>query len=269
MAPDETVVLRCATYNLLHGINVKGGQIDLNAAADAIAALDVDVVALQEVDRDQPRSGRADQIGELAQRLGWHGEFAAALHGSPDHSWVRAGDDASPAADGTAAYGVGLLSRWPLRRMARVSLPGGGDGARTPGATPSRPGWDYEPRVALAATVTVHGIDVRVLSTHLSYLPWRAIAQLRAAGRALTSGLPTVLLGDLNLPAWTVRGALPGWRHAGGTATYPAWRPRFQFDQVLVRGPVVVTGNRVAGTSSSDHLPLICMLELTDSYHLH
>lgn len=257
-----TVALRCATFNLLHGLNLANGRVELSAAADAIAALDVDLVALQEVDRSQPRSGRTDQVGELARRLGWHGVFGAALNGSPDRSWVTADPASGGETDGRPAYGVGLLSRWPLRRAVRIRLPGGGDGARKPGATPGRPGWDYEPRVALAATLTVDGIDVRVVSTHLSYLPWRGLAQLRAAAGAVDRGLPSVLLGDLNLAAWAVRLTLPGWRHVGGAATYPTWRPRLQLDHILVRGAIRVRGTAVAERSCSDHLPIVCHLQL-------
>lgn len=265
MATEEPVLVRCATYNLLHGIDMATGRIDLDAAARAIEALAVDVVALQEVDREQSRSGRVDQIEELAARLGWHGRFAAALRGSPDRAW-----SSSPADDAHGpAYGVGLLSRWPFARSTRLALPGGGDGARRPGATPGRPGWDHEPRVALAASITVDGIEVRFVSTHLSYLPWRAIAQLRAATSSLDAEQPTVLLGDLNLPAWVVRALLRRWDHAGGSPTYPAWRPRVQVDQALVHGGVVVREATVASASSSDHLPLICLLELPASRGLH
>lgn len=233
--------------------------------AEAIGALDADLVALQEVDRRLERTGGVDQVAWLAERLGLHGLFAPALLGDPGTRWteLRGPDPGGP------AYGVGLLSRTPLNDPQRLALPGGGDGSRRPGATPQNPGWDNEPRVALAATVDVGGTAVRVATAHLSYLPWRGLAQLRAAasGIAARPG-PAALLGDLNLPALPVRLMLVdadhdgGWTHAGGAPTYPAWRPRLQVDQLLVRGGLTVRDITVAPQATSDHLPLVATVAL-------
>lgn len=254
--------LRVASYNLLHGLDLRTGRVDLAAAARAVAGLEPDVVAVQEVDRGLGRSGGRDQIADLAAALGWHGLFAPALAGDPGVAW-RALPGADPGGPG---YGVGLLSATPLLRPARVALPGGGDGTRSATATPQRPGWDREPRVAIAADVAWPGPAVRIVCTHLSYLPWRALRQLRVAARAGTDGRasgegPAVLVGDLNLPVWSVRVALgPGWRHAGGGATYPAWRPRTQPDQLLVTGRLAVRPADVGARGPSDHLPLVATL---------
>ncbi|CAN5314919.1 endonuclease/exonuclease/phosphatase family protein [soil metagenome] len=253
--------LRVATYNLLHGLDLRTGRVDLGAAARAVAASGADVVAVQEVDRGLDRSGGRDQVADLAGALGWHGLFAPALSGDPGVAWRTV-----PGADpGGPGYGVGLLSATPLLRPARVALPGGGDGRRAATATPQRPGWDHEPRVAVAADVVCEGAPVRVVCTHLSYLPWRGLRQLRVAARAgdragpaAWAGDRAVLVGDLNLPVWSVRLALgPAWRHAGGEPTYPAWRPRTQPDQLLVTGRLAVQRARVGARGPSDHLPLV------------
>ena len=70
--------MRVATWNLLHGIDVRTRRVDIGVVADGIAALDADVVAVQEVDRELIRSGGIDQVGALADKLGWHGVFAPA-----------------------------------------------------------------------------------------------------------------------------------------------------------------------------------------------
>jgi endonuclease/exonuclease/phosphatase family metal-dependent hydrolase len=95
------VTIRLATYNLLHGMTVLGGVAEpvRDAAgkvvgpplvADdiplrhAVAALDADVIGLQEVDVDQPRSGHSHQVRAVAEALGaphWH--FAASVAGTP------------------------------------------------------------------------------------------------------------------------------------------------------------------------------------------
>jgi endonuclease/exonuclease/phosphatase family metal-dependent hydrolase len=81
--------LRVATYNLLHGLDVRSGRDDLDGAAEAIAGLDADVVAVQEVDRGLTRSGECDQIAELAARLDRTGIFVPALLGDPTARWAR------------------------------------------------------------------------------------------------------------------------------------------------------------------------------------
>ncbi|MGH8905436.1 MAG: endonuclease/exonuclease/phosphatase family protein [Egibacteraceae bacterium] len=251
--------MRIATYNMLHGIDLRTGKVDLDAVCDAITALDADLVAVQEVDRGLERTGRLDQVDRLAHLLGWHGAFAPALLGDPDTRWTAC----PPGETDGPAYGVGLLCRTPLEDVRRLALPGGGDGERRPGASPQNPGWDHEPRVALGASVHVDGTAARVTTMHLSYLPWRSVAQLRAAvAFAAEGGGPAALIGDVNLPAWGARLALAGtaWTHAGGGPTYPAWEPRMQTDQLLVTGGLTATDVRVGPRATSDHLPLLATL---------
>lgn len=250
-------MLTVATYNLLHGLHIaERGRLDLAAAADTIASLGADIVAVQEVDRELERTGKVDQVAWIAQRLGWYGTFAPALIGSPETAW-RAITRADPGGPG---YGVGVLSRLPLQRPERLSLPGGGDGQRRTSATLRNPGWDREPRVALRVEVDLGDGALAFTTTHLSYLPWRGVVQLRrAAAWAADGARPAVLIGDFNLPARPVRALVPGWQHAEAPPTYPAWQPRVQIDQLLVRG-LQVKALRVHPDTTSDHLPLIADL---------
>ena len=144
--------MRIATFNLLHGLDVRSKRVDLDAAAEAIDKLDADVVAVQEVDRGLDRSGELDQVAELAARLDRTGVFAPALLGDPTLRWIRGpGADPDP---GGPAYGIGLLSRLPLTAVAISALPGGGPGAARPRKPDSkRPPILYrdgEPRAALS-----------------------------------------------------------------------------------------------------------------------
>jgi endonuclease/exonuclease/phosphatase family metal-dependent hydrolase len=246
-----TARLTVATWNLLHGLDVRTGRIDLGRVAADIEALDVDVVALQEVDRGLRRTGRVDQVEELARRLGWHGTFAAALLGDPQRGWTP-GPGAGPDPGGPA-YGVGLLSRTPMAGVERCALPGGGHGERRPDQVGSvLPGWDREPRAVLRACVG----GVVVATTHLSFQVWRSVRQLRVALGFAGPG-PAVLLGDLNLPFPVLRVALAGtgWSASGAGKTYPSWRPNMQLDHVLQRG--AETGEvQVGPRGPSDHLPV-------------
>lgn len=257
MLAEDSVSLRVVSLNLLHGLDVATGEVDTERAAGAAARLEPDVVALQEVDRCQPRSNEVDQMAVVGAAVGGHARFAAALAGDPDRSWEPAhgGEVDGP------AYGVGLVSRWPIRRAQPVELPGGGAGSRSTPPSPQRPGYDREPRVALRVELDVAGRRLPVTVTHLSYLPWRGARQLRAAVASAADD-PAVLVGDLNLPVWAVRGLTRGWRHAGGERTYPAWRPRAQPDQLLLRGPVTAANARAGPPGPGDHLPLIVDLRL-------
>jgi endonuclease/exonuclease/phosphatase family metal-dependent hydrolase len=281
--PGSLPAVRIASCNLLHGIDIRSlsrGQtdigpqhIDLEAVAVWIESLDADVVALQEVDAFQERSGHVDQVAWLADRLGYEGVFGPALMGSPDAAWEDLPDDGLPA--GAPGYGVGLLSRIGLRDVVRTRLPYGGPGSRVPGASPTNPGMDNEPRAALSATVEG---EVRVTTTHLSYMFWRAIPQLGRALEAAAAGHEGrgVFVGDINLPMWGGWLALHakglhrgwpvpatrsnGWRYHPGAATYPSWNPRIQLDQVFLRHIRQQPAIRVGERGPSDHLPLVIQL---------
>jgi endonuclease/exonuclease/phosphatase family metal-dependent hydrolase len=254
-------LLRVATANVLHGVVLSSGSVDLDAHARALAALEADVIAVQEVDRGLSRSGAVDQVAALADRLGCHGVFAPALFGDPDEAWRASGAEDL----GGPAYGLGLLSRHPLGDVARLVLPGGGDGRRgtarqAPTRRPPSPGWDREPRVALSAAIRVGGVRIRVATTHLSYLPWRGMRQLARMLRDMRGeGGFEVIAGDLNLPVLLVRAVAGRWTHAGGTPTYPSWRPRVQPDQLLA-GPALAVERVVVGAGPGDHLPLVASL---------
>lgn len=254
--------MRVASWNLLHGLDVRTGCIDLGAVAAGIDALDVEVVAVQEVDREQRRTGRVDQVAELAKRLGWHGVFAPALLGDPARRWGP-GPGAGPDPGGPA-YGIGLLSRHPLLEVERRPLPGGGAGERRPedvGRT--LPGRDHEPRVALRARVAPpDGLGIVVATSHLSYVIWRGARQLRAAAAWVAAcGTPAVLMGDLNLPMPLLRPALAGtgWAAAPAAATFPSWRPGMQLDHVLVLR-AGVRDTLVGPRGPSDHLPISAVI---------
>lgn len=252
--------MRLATFNLLHGASLSDGRVDAVRLRDAARRLDADVLGLQEVDRGQDRSHRRDLTGEVARATGaGHWRFVPALVGTPGGSW-------RPATDADAAgphYGVGLVSRWPVRHWQVVRLPAAP--VRSPVAVPGtrRLIWlRDEPRVGLAAVVqSPHGL-LTVATTHLSFVPgWNAV-QLRALTSALVAlPAPRVLLGDLNLP-----GALPGWltrwRVLARTPTYPAPQPRVQLDHVLGSGPVPPVRRVLAPELAvSDHRALLVDLD--------
>jgi endonuclease/exonuclease/phosphatase family metal-dependent hydrolase len=235
--------LRAGTLNLASGRGPSGRLLSPEQLAAAVAGLDVDVLAVQEVDTGQPRSGGADQAAALAAALGldqWRS--AATLAGTPGpvRSWQALrppelrGPDARP--DGPR-YGIALLSRRPVRRWSVLDL--GAGRARLPLRAPdprtglSRVWWiPDEPRAAVAAELD----GLTVVGTHLSFAPVTAVRQLRLLRRwAGTTPGPLVVAGDLNLP-----GALParvlGTQPLVRALTYPSAAPRLQLDHLLGRG---------------------------------
>ncbi|MEV6489988.1 endonuclease/exonuclease/phosphatase family protein [Actinoplanes sp. NPDC051633] len=252
--------MRLATFNLLHGRSLSDGEVHAERVAASVADLDADILALQEVDRAQPRSKHLDLTAIAAEALGapTH-RFAAAVVGTPGETWQpwRSDDD-----NEHPLYGIALVSRWPVRQWQVTQLPAAL--VRSPVYVPDR-GFIMlkdEPRVLIAAVIDSPAGPVTVASTHLSFVPGWNVRQLRAAVRALRAlPAPRVLLGDLNMPSGPVR-AFTGWRPLARLPTYPSTAPRAQLDHVLADprgrralGEVVEVRTPRAGIS--DHRPLV------------
>jgi endonuclease/exonuclease/phosphatase family metal-dependent hydrolase len=251
--------MRLATFNVLHGRAPSDGRVDLDRFASAVATLDADVLALQEVDRAQPRSGSADLTAVAAEAGGYpHARFVPALRGEPG-SWLPAADGDS---DGAPAYGVALLSRVPVLAERTVRLPA----LRVPvpvvfsGRRRVEVVRD-EPRVAAVARLGTADGELTVVSTHLSFLAGWNVLQLRRLVQALAGEQRLVVAGDLNLPTDRVVRA-SRLRPLAAGATFPAHAPVRQIDHVLGRGEVSGTGARVWDLPLSDHRALSVELAL-------
>lgn len=267
--------LRLLTLNLQHAAPARGwpGRAGsgpgappaaaLAEAADQLAAVGADVVLLQEVDRGMTRSGRSDQVAELAARLGLpHHRFAASLAGLGG-GMLRPTRSSAPA----AGYGVALLSRYPVRSWHVSRLPGMLLRRRA-GAPRWRPGgWTTDPaRVLLAAVVDAPAGPLCVGVTHLSTAPATARRQLRRCVAALaTLPGPRVLGGDLNLDA----GDLATTVDLEPLAIAPTFTnavPRTQLDHLLGDGGLRAVGPaQVHHLRVSDHAGLSVDVELTDA----
>jgi endonuclease/exonuclease/phosphatase family metal-dependent hydrolase len=248
--------VRIATFNILQGRSPSDDRVDVERLAAAVKDLDADVLGLQEVDRDQPRSKGADLTAVAAEAMGAvDSQFVAALAGTPGGTWMAATGEEQP---GSASYGIALLSRYPVVSWRVVRLP-------TP---PTRvPMWfkgsrrpvlvHDEPRVAVAAVIDGPFGEVTVANTHLSFIPgWNAF-QLRSLVRSLVGTRePLVLIGDLNMEprrAAQISGLLP----LATAATFPVDEPRQQLDHVLVRGRLRATSAGASHRLSlSDHRAL-------------
>src|ERR1700712_4830189 len=216
--------MRMATFNILHGRSVHDGSVELDRLVDSIKRLDADVLALQEVDLEQPRSGKADLTAVAAEAMGAVAHrFVAAIAGTPGATWMAATGREQP---GTAEYGIALLSRYPVRSWQVIRLPA------IPFTFPvCLPGprkvivVHEEPRAAVVAVVeTPHG-ELTVVNTHLSFVPGWNRLQLRRLRRDLTAFPgPLVLMGDLNMTPPTPA-KVTGWQPLAIGLTFPGDAP--------------------------------------------
>lgn len=299
MAEQARPAWRIATFNIRHGLG-PDGRVDLARTAREIAALDADVIGLQEVDEAfGPRSGHEDQPARLAEMLGMQIRFGAAL-------------DLPPTREGAPRrrYGVALLTRHEILSHSFSLLP-----AHPHHAPPA------EPRGLLRAVVRGPGDErLEVLVTHLDNAePAHRTAQVQGIVR-LCQDLagPALLMGDMNAePSDPELAALAatGWRDAAEAAreigeagaaasgvigpsgaagsvpaavpesrwqrllrapavplrrlrrlrlaTHPARFPVRRIDSLWVRGDIGVSALEVAGRGSSDHRGTVATVHLT------
>ncbi len=282
---DGVRPLRLGTFNIQHGRGDDGGRPDPERLERALAGLGVDVLALQEVDRLQPRSRGVDQVALAARATGlpWV-RFAPTLLGDVRSARTRTPVARVPRAlttspsgaaqsSGAPAYGVALLSRHPVLAWFVAPLPGPrGVMSRLRGRARHPAHRDGEPRVCLAAVVRAPDGLLVVASTHLTRTPRVAAQQLDVALRGLATlarrsgvgddeAVPAVLLGDLNLRRAAVDPVRTRQRFPvtvlATARTHPATAPTRQIDHVLGIGPIAAAGPAAAPRLDvSDHRPL-------------
>ncbi|PBC75652.1 endonuclease/exonuclease/phosphatase family metal-dependent hydrolase [Streptomyces sp. TLI_235] len=276
-----SALVRLATFNVLHGRQIlddgrpsltASGTATVHPLIDAVATLDADVVALQELDRFQERSGRVDQARAIAEATGavdWR--YVSALHARslPGRGWVL--DRSEPGLrvygpqgaghDGEApSHGVALLSRLPVLswRARRFTAPPVALPLRVAGRTGLTVIRD-RPRAALAAVLEGRRGPFTAVALHLSFVPaWNVRQLLAVHGWIADLPRPHILLGDFNLvgaipaatlgaaelfsssrpstPRPTVAPPRPGWRDLARVPTFPSHRPLVQLDHILASG---------------------------------
>ena len=253
-------VLRIVTFNILHGRTV-GDVVDPIRLRDDIRRLQPDILALQEVDLDQERSGRTDLTAVASETMGavTH-RFVAAIAGTPGGAYIAATGAERP---GSAAYGIALLSRfpatsWQVLRLPRMAAP-------FPMYLPDSHRVvivNEEPRAAVAARFDTPLGPLTVANTHLSFVPgWNRRQLRRLVGELRDLSGPHLLVGDLNLTAAAAQ-RVSGLRTLATAPTFPAHRPRRQLDHVLTDDPGLSTRHwETPLMSISDHRPLVVDLE--------
>ncbi len=225
----QAEVLRVLTYNIHHGEGTDG-RFDYPRLADRIRSLDPDVVALQEVDRGTRRAGGVDQAQRVADLLGMHAAFGAAMP-----------------FDG-GEYGQAILSRFPLGELQVHPLPFA---------------FGEEPRILLRVRIQPpEGLPAfDFLSTHLCHQsPETRRGQVRQILGVLedSGGTPAILAGDFNALA-----GAPEMQDLLSGEWIDAAAPDSRIDYVLVRRldawrveSAEIPDDRIV----SDHPPVLTVL---------
>ena len=239
-APTITVM----TYNIHHcNPPSKPGLIDVEAIAAVIRRESPDFVALQEVDVHTVRSGEGlHQARKLAKLTHMHFHFEKAI----DYQG--------------GAYGVAVLSKYPIRRAFGFALP-------------MDEGRSGEPRAVAAAEVTLPtGKRVTFASTHLDLHPeHRKLQAEKIVAELGHHGHPVVIGGDFNAvpgspPIEIMEGAFANTCVAPDCpGTIPVDHPSRVIDYIFYgpsNGFEVVDHRVIHETYASDHLPVVARLQL-------
>jgi len=249
--------MRIASFNILHGQTVSSREAHATAhqqsptdgppdAAALVAAIDElapSVIALQEVDQCQPRSGCSDQTRAVAQALGTHDyRFIPTVVGTPGGAnGFRPTTPAERGEDETTEprYGVALISTLPVIswhskvfRPAPLALPLLVQKDGKPSILKVRD----EQRAAIAAQIeTGYGLAT-VATAHLSFVPGYNVRQLRQIrGWLANFPRPLFFVGDFNLPG-KIPSRVTRLTRVNSEPTFPSYQPWIQFDHVLVDG---------------------------------
>jgi len=255
-----------ASFNVHGGIDGWGRPFDV---VDACRRLDADVLVLQETWSPLDEGGGAKEglAEEVAASLGYrltavpvaparrypvppdHGAGWGPLGGRRQALGLRV--EVGGRGPGTRSLGrrgvvgIAVLTRLPVAGTDVLDL--------------GRFGRDRVRRVALR--VTVGGPDVVVVGTHLPHIRHGSPVHVRRLqGLLPDTETPAVLMGDMNMWGPPLTAMLPGWSRAVRGRSWPAWRPLFQIDHILVTRVVRVMESGVVEIKGSDHLPVRAQL---------
>jgi endonuclease/exonuclease/phosphatase family metal-dependent hydrolase len=223
----------------------------------------VDVLALQEADKQTARAGGIHVARELARALEMH--YAHASLNLPREEAAKANKwyldfEEHLAPDESGATGLAMLSAFPFDRAARLELP-----------------WTecaWRPRLALETVIRVGGKKLHLFNAHIdphAGTDEQLDQHTAIIARSLGASGPTVLLGDFNTltseSRVRMRGLLESHGYAtpfrDGEATWRAGLIRLHTDWIFVRDVRVTRCGVARGLGVSDHWPVWAELDLS------
>ncbi|EUB97848.1 Endonuclease/exonuclease/phosphatase [Rhizobium sp. CF080] len=236
--------LKILSYNV-HSCIGTDRRLDPARVAEVIAALEPDIIGLQELDVGRSRTGGIDQAHTIASLLQMEFHFHAALNVAEER------------------YGDAILTALPARMIKGAGLPSHG-----------------EQRGAVWVEIDVGEHKLQVFNTHLGLLGsdrMRQIGEILGAswmGSPECQDKPKILIGDFNaIPVTATYKAVAGQMAdaplLSGTkprGTFPSRFPLLRIDHVFVSSEITPVATEVVSTPlsrrASDHLPLLVTVEL-------
>lgn len=237
----RTVDLRVVTYNI-HRSRGMDRRVRPERIAEVLAAIDADVIALQEViGPGHAGSGHAEGIG-AALGMGWVMAPARELRGHQ--------------------FGNVVLSRFPIRDHAQYDLT-----------------WkSSEPRNSQRVEIDVGPGRLQFYNVHLG----TALLERRYQAARLATWVhdrrvvgPKIVLGDFNEWARGLAADILGERlqsvdlfpHVRRRRTYPGFFPLLHLDHIYYKGNVEIRDISLPRTRlakmASDHLPLVAEIKIS------
>lgn len=236
--------LKILSYNV-HSCIGTDRRLDPARVAEVIAAVEPDIIGLQELDVGRSRTGGIDQAHAIASLLQMEFHFHAALNVAEEQ------------------YGDAILTALPARMVKGASLPSHG-----------------EQRGALWVEIEAGEHKLQVFNTHLGLLGGDRMRQIGEIlgeswmGAPDCQGKPKILIGDFNAIPLTATYKAVARQMADAPllsgmkprATFPSRLPLLRIDHVFVSSEITPIATQVVSTplsrQASDHLPLLVTVEL-------
>jgi endonuclease/exonuclease/phosphatase family metal-dependent hydrolase len=232
------------SYNIHKGIGGRDRRYRLERIFDVVAAVEPDIICLQEVDRNVRRSRFDNQPEHFLQRFGFsHHIYQLNVHTQ------------------TGGYGNLLLSRWAFGSNHQIQL------------TKQR----KKPRGAQIAVIETPGGPMQIVNWHLGLLErerhWQTRRLLEHHLFRESRDLPQLIVGDSNDWRNTLASGpflVHGFEHLTAPISrfrsFPAYLPIGSLDKAFWRGGFTEISAHIPkprpARDASDHLPLVVDFEL-------
>lgn len=228
--------IRIVSYNIRHGTDYRDYP-SMDRIVAVLSDLDADVIALQEVDMNLPRSGRQKQAAELARRLNMGYVFGAALRLERGY------------------YGNAMLSRLPILAYNTIPLPD-----------------PEENRCLLQVNLNANGYTLGFFATHLGLNHHRRVQHIEQSilPAILDFSGPVILAGDFNATS-DQKEILLITQHLTDCfdfnsgvilSTFPSYHPAKRIDYIFVNSLIQVQQSYIIPSDASDHLPVTAEIML-------
>jgi endonuclease/exonuclease/phosphatase family metal-dependent hydrolase len=225
--------LKLATWNIHYGIGTDG-RFDLDRTLSVLAAIDADVVALQEVGWHRQSHYKIDVFTHLRECSGY--QVVEGLVRDPLRS----------------RFGNAILTRLPVRDTRWIDLKIMG----------------HVPRAAILVELETPTTPIWAVSLHLGLATWERERQAQRLIDALATDNgpppPSVLLGDFNMLRPRTRASevlATRFPTAVRLPTYPVRTPMLSLDRAYLSAEWKLAKAEVfreeIAVKASDHLPLV------------